>query len=217
MRGDKRPACMSPLTDTLVGKMNGDQILIDKLVVFLEETTRELHQRMDVLKSDAEHDRMTNLLNRTAIELQLENAVVDTWQSDVTSLFLFDIDHFKGINDTYGHIKGDEVLKRLASRMHACLDGKALIGRWGGDEFMCVFPIHSAREAWEAAENLKRDIEETNFGLDYPLTISGGITETRPETHNYQELYQEVDRALYYSKMKGKIGLPFSVTEAIQR
>lgn len=202
--GDKRPACMSPLTDTLVGKMNGDQILIDKLVVFLEETTRELHQRMDVLKSDAEHDRMTNLLNHTAIELQLENAVVDTWQSDVTSLFLFDIDHFKGINDTYDHIKGDEVLKRLASRMHACLDGKALIGRWGGDEFMCVFPNHSAREAWEAAENLKRDIEETNFGLDYPLTISGGITETRPETHNYQELYQEVDRALYYFKMKGK-------------
>lgn len=202
--GDKRPGSRSPLTDTLVGKMSEDQMLTDKLVVFLEETTRDLHQRMDVLKADAEHDRMTNLLNRTAIEMRLENAVVDTWQSDVTSLFLFDIDHFKTVNDTYGHIKGDEVLKRLAGRMHACLDGRALIGRWGGDEFMCVFPNHSAREAWEVAESLRRDIEATDFGLDYPLTISGGVTETRPETHNYQELYQEVDLALYYSKKEGK-------------
>ncbi len=202
--GDKRPGSRSPLTDTLVGKMSEDQMLTDKLVVFLEETTRDLHQRMDVLKSDAEHDRMTNLLNRTAIELRLENAVVDTWQNDVTSLFLFDIDHFKTVNDTYGHIKGDEVLKRLAGRMHACLDGRAILGRWGGDEFICVFPNHSAREAWEAAENLRRDIEETDFGLDYPLTISGGITETRSETHDYQELYQEVDLALYYSKKEGK-------------
>ena len=53
--GDKRPGSRSPLTDTLVGKMSEDQMLTDKLVVFLEETTRELHQRMDVLKADAEH------------------------------------------------------------------------------------------------------------------------------------------------------------------
>ena len=117
--------------------MSEDQMLTDKLVVFLEETTRELHQRMDVLKADAEHDRMTNLLNRTAIELRLENAVVDTWQSDVTSLFLFDIDHFKTVNDTYGHIKGDEVLKRLAGRMHACLGGRSLAA--GAGMNLCAY------------------------------------------------------------------------------
>src|SRR5215471_2797416 len=148
-------------------------------------------------------DALTGIANRRAAEtvLRSELARADRAQTDV-SVALFDIDHFKGVNDRYGHAAGDEVLRRVAT----CLDGaKRLtdtVARWGGEEFIAILPV-CLEGALAFCERVRRMVE----GLACPgvdkVTISAGVAEAA-DRESGDHLLERADRCLYAAKAGGR-------------
>ncbi len=150
----------------------------------------------------AETDQLTGIANRRRASFVLDQALLVSRQTGrPVSIAMFDIDHFKRINDTYGHQAGDEVLKRVASDAAAELRCGDTIGRFGGEEFLIVLPDATAHTGSKVAERVRRAVEA---GGDTPfVTISIGVAEMAPgETSD--ALLKRVDRALYVAKNDGR-------------
>ena len=153
-------------------------------------------------------DQMTGLFNRGYWEKCLVHEF-KLWQryKRPVSLLMFDIDHFKKINDTYGHQPGDEVIKATAKVL---LDAKRetdIAGRYGGEEFAVILMNAAADQAAIFAERLRQSIEQmavpTSAG-DICFTISLGIAELMPHTTDYKTWIKQADSALYASKEGGR-------------
>lgn len=160
----------------------------------------------------AMQDELTGLSNRRfileALALHLAQAVRST--KPLTVLML-DVDYFKSINDSYGHLSGDRVLRELAACLKARLRAQDLAGRWGGEEFLVVLPDTDASGAWVLAEKLRVAVEHTRFttrdGRAIPLTISVGFHTLQPEllgTADLDALISSADQALYQAKQNGR-------------
>ena len=160
----------------------------------------------------AMQDELTGLSNRRfileALALHLAQAVRST--KPLTALML-DVDYFKSINDSYGHLSGDRVLRELAACLKARLRAQDLAGRWGGEEFLVVLPDTDASGAWVLAEKLRVAVEHTRFttrdGRAIPLTISVGFHTLQPEllgTADLDALISSADQALYQAKQNGR-------------
>lgn len=160
----------------------------------------------------AMQDELTGLSNRRfileALALHLAQAVRST--KPLTVLML-DVDYFKSINDSYGHLSGDRVLRELAACLKARLRAQDLAGRWGGEEFLVVLPDTDASGAWVLAEKLRLAVEHTRFttrdGRAIPLTISVGFHTLQPEllgTADLDALISSADQALYQAKQNGR-------------
>ncbi len=146
-------------------------------------------------------DSLTGLSNRLYIETQL-NKVLD---DDATFVvMLLDIDHFKQINDVYGHLEGDEVLKRVASVLSQHSRENDLIGRWGGEEFMLVLPNTSGSMGFRLAEKLRTAIAAEQFGEVDHVTASIGLAECHGPGNTARQLVLRADNALYSAKSKGR-------------
>ncbi|GAB7538559.1 putative bifunctional diguanylate cyclase/phosphodiesterase [Burkholderia sp. 3C] len=167
----------------------------------LEEVT-ERAEAVARLHYLAEHDSLTRALNRRGIEHVMEGllAARTPW-----SVAYVDLDRFKLINDMFGHASGDEVLRQLVVRMKSCLDGRGVIGRIGGDEFVCVFANTSVDEA--AALCLR--LESAVSGLPYPIgsrafrvRASIGVVECMPNM-SVQDVVAHADLACRESKRDG--------------
>lgn len=123
------------------------------------------------------------------------------------SLAIVDIDNFKYVNDTFGHITGDSVLVEVAGRIKATIGAKGIVGRFGGDEFLIVFPeITGYNEIWENCHNLMKsmNISEIKAGLGLYVTITMGISRFPENGLNYESLLETADKALYRGKTKGR-------------
>lgn len=164
------------------------------------------------LLNKAEHDALTGLLNRGAIMEQLQRLLAAACRTgEPMSVILCDIDHFKGINDTYGHLVGDKVLREVASRLKAQVRNGDGLGRYGGEEFLAALYPCTAAEAAKAAERFRRAIEELPFSLgtegasDLTVTISLG-TASIPTGSNIgtESLLKWADGALYSAKANGR-------------
>jgi two-component system, cell cycle response regulator len=123
-------------------------------------------------------------------------------------LLIFDIDHFKSVNDTYGHDCGDEVLKGFADRLRGVIRGGDLLCRLGGEEFVIVMPNSSVEVATKVAERTRSAIQEEPFVIDnarrtIPITVSIGVA-GRGADNDADSLYRRADRALYRSKAEGR-------------
>ncbi|MGR2737444.1 diguanylate cyclase [Billgrantia sp. Q4P2] len=167
------------------------------------------------LYRQATHDALTGLFNRGALELHLEK--VQAWQRDTEgqdslgsvpcSLLMVDLDHFKRINDSYGHSVGDSVLCQFAellvrqTRRHDC------IARYGGEEFVIILVGSGQARAMEVAERIRYAVEKTEFtGHDdqlIPLTASIGVTRLQQDELP-QEALKRADEALYRAKREGR-------------
>ncbi|BEH15267.1 hypothetical protein MAALD49_26350 [Marinobacter shengliensis] len=156
------------------------------------------------LQSRANHDQLTGLLNRGCIEDKLKSEVERSrrYTNDL-SIVLFDIDHFKSINDSFGHDVGDEVLKRVARRVKASLRSVDLLGRWGGEEFLIILAETDVDSAKYVAENIRRLIEADVYGASRPVTVSAGIACFR-EGDDVLSLVKRADLALYEAKEQGR-------------
>ncbi len=120
------------------------------------------------------------------------------------SVIMADLDHFKRVNDEYGHNVGDEVLKTISSILKKSVRGYDVVGRYGGEEFVVILPDTNLEEAKEVAERIRGNVEKCNQ-FNFYLTISLGVTSTREkEYEKYLELVADADRALYYSKNNGR-------------
>lgn len=124
------------------------------------------------------------------------------------SLMMFDIDHFKAINDQWGHLAGDAALRELSQRIRAATRGEDFFARYGGEEFALVLPETRLDQARDLAERLRRLIEEQPFTfneLSFPVTISIGVVGTQGETRMEPfELVRLADEKLYQAKNAGR-------------
>ena len=119
------------------------------------------------------------------------------------SLLMIDVDFFKSVNDTYGHAAGDMVLKSIIDVVRHSLGPEVEIGRWGGEEFLCVITGMPINQVRDLGERTRKAVEDANFGTAGSITISVGITEVKPGESSDQ-VFSRVDEALYHSKENGR-------------
>jgi len=149
-------------------------------------------------------DGLTGITNRQAfgqlLEKEMERA---TRYASPLSLIMYDLDHFKRINDCFGHNTGDDVLKTIASLVSSNIRGIDLHGRWGGEEFMVLLPHTGLEAASEVAEKLRSLIAGHYFEKLGTITASFGVVELAPGESS-RSLVQRVDDALYRAKKRGR-------------
>lgn len=156
----------------------------------------------------AETDQLTGIANRRRTSFVLEQTLLLARETGLpVSVAMFDIDHFKHVNDTYGHQAGDEVLKRVAAGAAAELRSGDTIGRFGGEEFVIVLPDAAAEAAIKVAERVRHAID-TGSGAP-AVTVSIGVAEMAPgETSD--TLLRRADDALYVAKREGRNRMRFA-------
>jgi diguanylate cyclase (GGDEF)-like protein len=177
----------------------------------LEEAQRKLRQQQDMLQDVnsklselASLDGLTQLRNRRAFEERLEDET-RRWRrhGSTVSLVLLDIDHFKSYNDTFGHPKGDEVLRAVGRLVRRSLRSSDFAARYGGEEFAIILPNTDRAGSLVVAEQLRRAIEDATWE-DRPITASVGVATMGEEISTSEELVDFADRALYRSKQAGR-------------
>jgi len=149
-------------------------------------------------------DSLTGIFNRYKIDSALKQQIAYSKRSNTPlSIIFFDIDHFKRINDTYGHQAGDEILKKLTVLIKEHLREYDIFGRWGGEEFIIILPDTSVKQAVKVAQKLKSIIEKNKFKYIDKLTCSFGVTELKPED-NSDSFLTRVDSLMYEAKKRGR-------------
>lgn len=160
------------------------------------------------LKELATTDELTGLANRRCLmELAESQIKVALRYQQKMSLMMFDIDHFKAVNDNYGHAMGDQVLQQFSQQAMAMLRKTDRLGRIGGEEFLIVMPETELVDAFEVAERLRQHIESQTFSLNgdsLKVTVSAGISELLIEGDTLSALLSRVDSALYKAKHAGR-------------
>lgn len=153
----------------------------------------------------AETDVLTGLANRRKIIQQLQTELgIARRDGSALAVAIFDIDHFKAVNDLYGHAVGDDVLRRVAQTAGGALRGTDRIGRYGGEEFVLVLPQASPEIAARIAERVRVAVEQDGVTTDQPsVTISLGVASFRGEP-SAEEILERADIALYEAKNGGR-------------
>jgi diguanylate cyclase (GGDEF)-like protein/PAS domain S-box-containing protein len=159
------------------------------------------------LQYSANHDSLTNLPNRAFLEQNLTRSLTNTENSKGNvCLFFIDIDKFKQINDSHGHIMGDEVLRIIAERLAQCVRASDMVGRLAGDEFLVILnEIENEKDALLLAQKICSVAEQVISvnKVTLQLTVSVGIAFCRNSINDSKELLQRADKAMYEAKRAG--------------
>ena len=158
-----------------------------------------------LLEIQSRTDPLTGIANRLAIDEKIQSL----WEyfrryGDGFSILLFDLDHFKRINDKYGHIEGDRVLNTICFVVTAELREVDMLGRWGGEEFMVICPNTDKTSALSVAEKLRQAIAEATILPEQPLTASFGVSCANEANNDPSQLLRLADEALYRAKSQGR-------------
>jgi two-component system cell cycle response regulator len=170
---------------------------------------RQLFAARDALQEQATHDPLTALLNRPAcLEILQQELTRAKREGKPIGVIMIDLDHFKRINDSCGHLIGDLVLVEVARRMRASVRSYDVVGRYGGEEFLVVLPGCDDTSAVNQAERLRDAMAGSPIGVpDRPLiiTLSLGVACTQiPDEGDLRKLLSAADKALYRAKMLGR-------------
>lgn len=158
------------------------------------------------LRKLAYADPLTGLLNRRSILQRLSKITANLRPSDELCVIIIDVDHFKKINDTYGHQVGDHVLRAVGSRIEACLRDEDMLGRIGGEEFLAVLPQCTHDGGVDIAERIRRSVSIDPFHIDnrtISLSVTLGVAHTTGKT-TPKDLIRSADDALYKGKRSGR-------------
>ncbi len=169
----------------------------------------DLVKAREALREQATHDPLTGLWNRYALLEALDREHSRAAREGTPlAVIMLDLDHFKRVNDTYGHQAGDAVLRETAGRMQAVVRAYDLVGRYGGEEFLIVLPGTSGVNAAQLAERLRAAVAYDPVDHDLlriPVTASFGVGASGPEpSGDPQTLIRLADEALYRAKEKGR-------------
>ena len=168
----------------------------------------ERRQQEALQRWEAEHDPLTGLLNRRGFERRLEEALAEYAKTGTPSvLILFDLDHFKPINDEGGHALGDEMLRRIAQVVAWEVRRSDHVARQGGDEFAVLLPSCTLKQASEIAESLRRVVSEVTVikeGRVYNITLSMGVTALQEGDDAVELVLARADAASYKAKADGR-------------
>lgn len=161
--------------------------------------------RSDLVK-DSETDYLTQLPNRSFIHWKYSQLGE---KYNHVSVVIADIDNFKILNDTYGHLFGDDVLKTIAKKLSENLRSIDLVGRWGGEEFILILPDTTATQAQEIINRIGCSIAQIPFtspsdSKNFNVTVSFGISESHLNGVLLEEILAKADKALYFAKANGK-------------
>jgi diguanylate cyclase (GGDEF)-like protein len=166
---------------------------------------KSMQESISMLYDTAIRDEKTGLYNHkffeTIIDMEIEKA---KRKEQKLSLMMIDIDFFKKINDTYGHMKADELLAHLANLLKDKIRKSDIAARFGGEEFFVLLPETNSAKAKKLAERLKKAIHLDKTFKKYKLTVSGGITQFREKGDTKKRLKERVDKALYKAKESGR-------------
>jgi diguanylate cyclase (GGDEF)-like protein/PAS domain S-box-containing protein len=176
---------------------------VTHFVSVIRDQTARAHTEQ-TLREQATRDPLTDLLNRRAGEWQLERAFLAAREGQKPfCLIMADVDHFKAINDTWGHPAGDQVLQRVAAVLRTGVRATDSVVRWGGEEFLLVLPYCEQAAALLQAERLRERVADAEQGEMGRVTVSMGVAELqRGET--LANLMERVDQALYQAKHAGR-------------
>ncbi|MBI3895195.1 MAG: diguanylate cyclase [Acidobacteria bacterium] len=173
------------------------------------ELQEQLIAARESFRFHATHDPLTGLWNRTAVLAALRRELVRARRKKTAvGIILADVDHFKQINDTWGHLMGDAVLKETARRMSAAVREYDAVGRYGGEEFLIVVPGSDGLGTVNLGERIRAAISERPVereGIKTSVTVSFGITASDPANEvGVESLLQWADSALYRAKNNGR-------------
>jgi diguanylate cyclase (GGDEF)-like protein len=206
--------------------MPGQQVLfigeLVTLVSALEVVTEELQKTKRILtiketelkavlaqaKEVSHTDVLTFLPNRRQIIKDLQNEVIFSHRYGTPlSISMLDIDHFKKINDTYGHTVGDDVLRTLGGELREHIRYPDTIGRYGGEEFLVVLPHSTLKAASEQAERLCKHVHSLSIKTgehEFAITVSIGVAQYKIQEEDWQAFLNRADAALYRAKNSGR-------------
>jgi diguanylate cyclase len=179
----------------------------------IQESRQEvatLRDRLEKVTEEALTDPLTGLANRKGLSKAVEAAVAPEEKlKSYPSLLMIDIDHFKKINDTYGHLLGDKVIKVVGETLKRQIKGKDTAARYGGEEFCVLLPDTGIKDATKVADNIRLTIENTKIKRVSDqqeigkVTISIGVAYYQPE-EPMADFFERADSALYQSKNEGR-------------
>ncbi|MCB1141969.1 MAG: GGDEF domain-containing protein [Leptospiraceae bacterium] len=186
-------------------ELNSELVYQKKEVERLNESLKEKNNELIRI---ANSDFLTGLSNRKYIIEKL-NELYSRWESKSFPLacILIDIDHFKKVNDNYGHSAGDHILIKTAEILKTSIPPEAILGRYGGEEFIVILENYEIEKAFQIAELIRKNIENTIIVYrerDFSISISIGLQEISLGEGSLEQFLIETDRALYYSKENGR-------------
>jgi diguanylate cyclase (GGDEF)-like protein len=175
------------------------------VAVYLNAMASRFATRKQVLESEAHQDALTRLPNRRAVLAALESASAASANTgEPVSVLMIDVDHFKQVNDRFGHAAGDAALQWLAKQMRETLRERDVLGRYAGDEFLVVLPGASREQALGIAERLSTDAREAAAADPRKPSITIGVATSDGNTEAADALIDAADQALYQGKSFGR-------------
>jgi len=177
---------------------------LDERQVELLALGEELQKKNMLLSEQNMYDRLTGINNRTFFDQQINLMMGEqTRYGYELTLCMFDLDNFKQVNDIYGHDRGDEVLIRIAEETRKQLRASDIFARWGGEEFMILFPHTDIDKAYVAADKIRLHIEHIQHVGIGKVTVSMGLA-NRNEGESYESWFKRADHAMYGAKRNGR-------------
>lgn len=174
----------------------------------LKREALDARTHAEKLEREVFTDPLTGSMNRRAYEKRIKEEF-DRYQryKRTFSVLLFDVDHFKHFNDTYGHATGDTVLIEIIKRVNPLIRESDMLARYGGEEFVVILPETDRKGAHEVAEKLRKTVENIAFihrDQTLRITISVGVTEVLADDRDVLDLFNRMDTAMYDAKGKGR-------------
>ncbi len=173
----------------------------------LGRSVRHLERQQTLLRKQLEQDALTGVSSRTSLLHELQDALGRAAKTgQPLCLIMADLDHFKAVNDSHGHLVGDKVLKEVAARIRAALREFDVVGRFGGEEFVILLENTSHHTAQQIAQRMRQRIASQPIrvaGQSLDLTISQGLA-VRRDGDDAHELLQRADVAMYKAKQQGR-------------
>lgn len=195
------------------GEESNQRVLLDELsksnmrLQELEQETEQLRARLSEEHAQALHDRLTGIYNRLAYEERIEQEYqrFKRYKKPLV-LLVYDVDHFKSINDTYGHRAGDKALRLIAQTLQKNLRATDFLARYGGEEFVILMPETDISDAMVVADKLREAVHEVKFNYqqqEVSITVSCGASQFgKGDTAG--QVFQRADKSLYHAKQNGR-------------
>jgi diguanylate cyclase len=206
---DQVKAIVETLVKSTRDMRETNKALEDRLTLSKTEISN-LQQSLEAIRTESLTDPLTGLGNRKYFDRSIEAAVQHALASgEPLSLLMFDIDHFKSFNDSYGHLTGDQVLRLVGMSLKQTIKGQDITARYGGEEFAVVLPNTPIRQALTVADNIRRavmakELKKKSTGeILGRVTISVGVSMLKPDDDT-DSLIERADACLYVAKHNGR-------------
>jgi diguanylate cyclase len=204
---------IKPIVESLIDstrEMQSTNKALEERLALSRTEINELHHSLEAIRVESLTDPLTGLGNRKYFDRMIEVAVQNALaNNEPLSLLMFDIDHFKSFNDSYGHLTGDQVLRLVGMSLKQTIKGQDITARYGGEEFAVVLPNTALRQALTVADHIRRavmakELKKKSTGeILGRVTISVGVSVLKPDD-DPDTLIERADICLYAAKRNGR-------------